>query len=146
MKLIGFRQRRRQGRSGIRGGTTESRLKPLPALDAGLGHDDETGTVVADNDVEFFAGSHRDRIGKCVQHLQPSAIGIVIRVIGKRDPLGKIDVHPLDDTNRDTVVQHRDRECAGFREMFFGGKIDSEKIHIAGKTPPRVMVPCTGRR
>jgi len=49
--------------------------------------------------------------GKGVQDLQPPAIGIVIRVIGKRDTIGKVEVQS---TARSTAthLQHRDRELA----------------------------------
>jgi hypothetical protein len=55
-----------------------------------------------------------------VQHLEPPAIGIVIRVIGKRDTVRKVDVHPLDDAGRDPVLEHRKREFANFGDVFLG--------------------------
>ncbi|OIQ66176.1 hypothetical protein GALL_522580 [mine drainage metagenome] len=80
--------------------------------------------------VEVFACAHRDRLRKGVQHLEPPAIGAFIRVIGKCDAVRKIDVHPLDDADRDPVVEHRNRQLANFGGMFPGRQINPEKIDV----------------
>ena len=80
--------------------------------------------------VEWFARANRERLRKGVQHLGQPAIGIVIRVIGKRDTVRKVDVHPLDDAGRAPVLEHRNREFANFGDLFLGRQIKPEKIDI----------------
>ena len=65
-----------------------------------------------------------------MQDLEPPAIGTLIGVIGNRDPVRKVDVHPLHDADRDAIFQHRDRELAYLGRMFPGRQINPEKIDI----------------
>ncbi|MGO8910037.1 MAG: hypothetical protein ACLQDM_12075 [Bradyrhizobium sp.] len=80
---------------------------------------DETAAIVTHHHVELFACANRNRLRKGVQHLRPPAIGLGIRVIGKRDTVRKVDAHPLDDADCAPVLGHLDRHFVEMADRHF---------------------------
>lgn len=71
-----------------------------------------------------------------MQDLQPSAIGIAVRMVGERDAFGQIQADPLNDADRFAVGGGRDLDLL---HIGFNGRrrqVDPEDLEVVGQPAP----------